>query len=119
LENIIDCVSKTVTANGFIPRIALGGKRYHQGLWDNVEMFLLGCKRGIAIVESKYQNELNPNVTMEWGWMRGMDRDVLYLVENTFDLARADLSGLIQDRFEWRNPEGGIENAVNNWLAGN
>jgi hypothetical protein len=118
LFKIINCVSESVKANGFIPRIALGGKRYHQGLWDNVEMFLLGCKKGIAIVENKYNNELNPNVTMEWGWMRGMNRDVLFLVENTFDLERADISGLIQDRFEWENPELSINTSINSWLGG-
>ena len=78
---------------------------------------LFGCRRGIAIVESKYRQELNPNVTMEWGWMRGMGKDVLYLVEGTFDLARADISGLLQDRFLWEAPEADISKAINQWLG--
>ncbi len=117
LKKIIQCVRDAVTENGFVPRIALD-KKFHPGLWDNVEMYLLGCKRGVAIVENKYLNELNPNVTMEWGWMRGMDKDVLYLVENTFDLARADITGLIQDTFSWENPETDIKQAVKTWLKG-
>jgi hypothetical protein len=86
-------------------------------LWDNVELFLLACSKGIAIVESKYKQELNPNVSMEWGWMRGMDRDVLYLVEETFDLSRADWGGLIQDRFPWAAPAPAITRAVEKWLG--
>jgi len=116
LKTIIQAVRDVVKASGYIPRLAYD-KRFHPNLWDNVEMYLLGCKRGVAIVENKYQNELNPNVTMEWGWMRGMNRDVLYLVENTFDLTRADIAGLIQDRFAWENPEADIKRAVKNWLS--
>ena len=86
-------------------------------LWKNVEFYLLACSRGIAIVESKHTAELNPNVTMEWGWMRGTDRPVLFLVEQTFDKSRADLSGLIQELFDWNNPEPGIESAVKKFLT--
>jgi hypothetical protein len=37
---------------------------------------------------------------MEWGWMRGMGRDVLYLVEKDFKKQRADRGGLI-DQSKW------------------
>jgi hypothetical protein len=116
LKRVITAVQEAVRDCGFTPRIA-SEKKYHAGLWDNVEVYLFGCQRGIAIVESKYKHELNPNVTMEWGWMRGMGKEVLYLVENSFDLARADLSGLIQDPFSWDNPEPAIRASVHNWLG--
>jgi hypothetical protein len=77
---------------------------------------LLGCKRGIAIVEDKYLPELNPNVAMEWGWMRGMGRNVLYLVEKEFKRQRADWGGLIEAPFDWANPKLGIEKGVRDWL---
>jgi hypothetical protein len=72
---------------------------------------------GVAIVESKYTKELNPNVTMEWGWMRAMNRPVLFLVEKSFDQSRTDLSGLIHDAFDWANPEPDIDAAVNKFLT--
>ena len=97
LKRVITAVQKAVRDCGYTPRIAFSDKKYQPGLWDNVEVYLFGCQKGIAIVESKYKHELNPNVTMEWGWMRGMGKDVLYLVEDSFDLARADLSGLINE----------------------
>lgn len=116
LKRVIKAVQTAVTECGFTPRIA-SEKKYHPGLWDNVEVFLFGCERGIAIVEGKYKYELNPNVTMEWGWMRGMGKDVLYLVESTFDLARADLGGLLQDPFPWDAPEDAIRKSVRAWLG--
>ena len=91
-------------------------RRYHQGLWDNVELHLLGCKQGIAIVEDRYLDELNPNVTMEWGWMRGMGKSVLFLIEDGFTNSRADVGGLIEEAFSWRNPGARTPSIVRTWL---
>ena len=111
LQKVIDAVSKSLKECGLYPRIALDNE-YHPLLWDNVELYLLGCSRGVAIVEDRYKPELNPNVSMEWGWMRGMGKDVLYLVEKTFEHPRADWSGLIEHPFSWEKPEDDIDNAI-------
>lgn len=89
LETVIQVVRDSVQNCGYVARVA-NDNHYHPILWDNVELYLLGCRRGIAIVEDKYLPELNPNVAVEWGWMRGMGRDVLYLVEKDFKRQRAD-----------------------------
>lgn len=116
LRDVIKAVEDAITEAGWVPRIA-SAQDFHQILWDNVELYLLGCCRGVAIVESKYRSELNPNVAMEWGWMRGMGRSVLYLVEDSFQLARADWGGLIEYRFPWNNPKDKIREAVRKWLG--
>jgi hypothetical protein len=115
LTTVIDAVRDAVRARNFVPRVA-NDQQFHPGLWDNVELYLLGCRRGIAIVEDKYRPEMNPNVAMEWGWMRGMGRNVLYLVEQTFANRRADWSGLIERSFVWDDPVPGITTAVQDWL---
>src|ERR1700752_2940242 len=95
LNVVIQAVRDAVTQAGYVARLA-SDVQYYGILWDNVELYLLGCFRGIAIVEDKYIPELNPNVAMEWGWMRGMGRKVLYLVEKDFKKQRADWGGLIE-----------------------
>jgi hypothetical protein len=55
-------------------------------------------------------------VAIEWGWMTGMGRDVLYLREQGFEHERADWTGLTHYPFEWANPKPGIELAVNKFL---
>jgi hypothetical protein len=117
LAFIIEVVKAHVSDSGFIPRVA-SEQRFHRWLWDNVELHLLGCRRGIAIVEDKYAPELNPNVAMEWGWMQGMGRDVLYLREESFSHERADWTGLLCETFNWDNPEPRIGMAVRSFLAG-
>ncbi len=116
LNQVIKTVQKAVKAAGFLPRIA-SEKDYHELLWHNVGLYLLGCCRGIAIVESKHTEELNPNVAMEWGWMRAMGKRVLFLAEKSFDLRRADWSGLIEEQFQWEKPGPGIAAAVKKFLA--
>jgi hypothetical protein len=56
---------------------------------------------------------------MAGGWMRGMGRDVLYLVEKDFNKHRADWNGLIESQFEWANPKADIKAGVEAWLKGN
>jgi hypothetical protein len=115
LTAVIQVVRDAVQSCGYVARIA-SDNQYHAILWDNVELYLLGCRRGIALVEDKYLPELNPNVAMEWGWMRGMGRNVLYLVEKDFNKQRADWGGLIEAKFDWANPAPDIKAAVQAWL---
>lgn len=117
LQRVIDAVTTAVTDCHLQPRLAIA-KKYHPNLWENVELYLLGCKRAIAIVEDKFKPQLNPNVAMEWGWMRAMKKGVLYLVEKDAKVAPADLSGLIEDRFAWDNPEPDVKKAVFRELTG-
>lgn len=111
LSKIISIITDELERIGLTARIAKGAK-YHEWLWDEVEIHLLGCARGIAIVEDKYKPELNPNVAMEWGWMRAMGRRVLFLMEETFSHGRADWGGLRSWGFKWEAPQTGINQAI-------
>ena len=115
LKNVIEAVCTAVAANKYVPRVA-GDRDYHTQLWDNVELHMLGCRRGIAIVQDKVKSELNPNVAIEWGWMLGLDRKVLYLVEKDFQQERADWKGMTKYEFEWANPAPDVDAAVKKFL---
>lgn len=117
LSRVIQAVRDAVdNCNGHRAHLA-SDKDWQRMLWHNVETYLMACGKAIAIVESKHTQELNPNVMMEWGWMRGTERSVLFLVEKTFDKGRADLSGLSNDEFDWDNPEPEIQAAVKKFLS--
>jgi hypothetical protein len=116
LRKIIDITRQSINECGYVSRLA-SDKRYHPMLWDNVELYLLGCSKGVALVEDRYKPELNPNVALEWGWMKGMGKDVLFLVEENFHHDRADWSGYLNDKFSWEEPDQGIKTAIQNWLS--
>lgn len=115
LVAVISAVQDAVKARGYRPRLA-SENAYHPMLWPNVEIHLLGCARGVAIVEDRYQAEFNPNVALEWGWMRAMGKPVLFLVEEGFNHGRADSLGFLDDKFPWSAPTPAISAAVNRWL---
>ena len=110
LQRVINAVACSLYNAGYCPRIAKSP--HHDWLWDNVELYLLGCGLGVAILEDKYKPELNPNVALEWGWMKGMCKPILFLEETDFGMSRADWSGLISDKFNWDNPEADVKSAV-------
>jgi hypothetical protein len=116
LARVIRLVKEGLAGRGFTARLA-SDKPYHLMLWKNIEVYLLGCARGIAIVENKYRDQVNPNVAMEWGWMRAAKKDVLYLLEEDFENTSADFSGFLSARFSWSHPEEGIEKALDQWLG--
>ena len=115
LGKIIEAVSNAVRDCEFVPHIA-SERQLHSILWDNVELYLVCCRLGIAIIEDRYKPELNPNVALESGWMRGMGKDVLYLMEKDFDHNRADWSGFLTYSFSWDDPEDDIKRHVKQWL---
>jgi hypothetical protein len=117
LVNVIETVTQAVQECNFIPLIA-SQRQYHPILWDNVELHLLGCAKGLAILEDKYRPELNPNVALEVGWMRGMGKTVFVLVEEKFVHRRADWEGFLVSTFKWNEPESTIKPAIKKWLLG-
>ena len=117
LIRVIDSVKESIVAADpkFIPRLA-SDRKYHDQLWPNVELYLMGCKRAVAIVEDEYKDELNPNVALEWGWMRALKRDVMYLLKSGFKQGRADTEGFLRTEFDWDSPEAMIRPAIMQWL---
>lgn len=111
LDMIIKTVHAAISELGYFPRIAFNEQKYHDLLWDNVEQYLFCCKYGVAIQESRYLPETNPNVAMEWGWMQGMGRSVIYLREKQFK-ERADWFGRIHGAFDWDAADADIEAAI-------
>lgn len=89
-------------------------------LWDNVRTHMLGCRYGIAILESKYRDEFNPNVALEYGFMQALGRDVVLFIEEEFKHRRADIIGTLGKSFKWSSKteetEASIYRAVESWM---
>ncbi|MGN6821899.1 MAG: hypothetical protein ACTHJ7_03845, partial [Candidatus Nitrosocosmicus sp.] len=78
----------------------------------NVCLYMICCKYGVALVENHSRGEYNPNVAIEYGFMRALDKKVLLLGDRKFPRDRADIAGKemlsfdIQDIQTIRNPLG-------------
>lgn len=92
LERIWDVVVGVLSTYGLHARRA-DKKDYVDNIWDNLCVHMLGSKYGIAILEDRVAAETNPNVTLEYGFMRALNRKVALFREASFRHDRADLTG--------------------------
>lgn len=86
-----------------------------RNLWDNVCTYMLCCKYGVAILEDIIVQEFNPNVALEYGFMRALGKPTLLLKEQRFD-PRADILGTLWQNFDILDIETTVSNAINKWL---
>lgn len=101
LEEIWNTISLTLARSYGLRAHRADQKDYSQGgwLWDNVCIYMESSKYGIAVLENLSGTEFNPNVAIEFGYMKGLGRTVLLLKEHSFNNIRADLIGRIWKEF--------------------
>jgi len=87
-----------------------------RNLWDNVCTYMECCSRGIAVLEDIIVEEFNPNVALEYGYMRGLGKPVLLLKERRFQ-PRADILGTLWNEFDMLRLEQTVPIAIDQWLS--
>jgi hypothetical protein len=71
-----------------------------QQLWSNVCVYMLCCKYGVAVLEDTARDEFNPNVALEFGFMRALGKKALLLTDRGFKNLRADIVGTLREEFD-------------------
>ena len=119
LIDIWDELVQTLSTYGLIARRA-DKKSYHEQLWENICVYIFGCRYGLAILEDTAAQELNPNVTLEYGFMKALNRNVGLLRDVNFKHDRADLTGKLAKSFEidsnGKLDKTSLSKAVQDWL---
>lgn len=122
LDDLTKAIEEALQPYGFVLRRA-DRRNFASSdqLWDNVRIHMLGCKYGVAVLESKYRDEFNPNVALEYGFMNALGRQVVLLVEKNFKHRRADIMGTLGKNFEW-SPDAGLMKqsvtaAIDAWMV--
>lgn len=116
LFNLYSEVQSLLRDSGWNP-VRADDKMYlkDRDLWNNVCVYMLCCKQGIAILENYSAQEYNPNVAIEYGFMRALDKRVLLLADKDFPKERADVSGKERLYFNMRDMHS-IDKPVTKWL---
>lgn len=93
-------------------------KMYMQdrSLWNNVCTYMICCKYGIAILEDRVVNEFNPNVALEYGFMRALNKSTLLLTDVGFRNLRADILGTLREEFDIADIESSVQPPIERWL---
>lgn len=106
----------TLEKRGFKP-LRADVKMYlpDRDMWNNVCVYMLCCKQGIAILENHSRQEYNPNVAIEYGFMRALNKQTFLLRDKGFPRDRADIAGKEMLSFDIGNKET-ISEPVETWI---
>lgn len=119
LQTLFRCVEAELARFGLVARRA-DDKTYRNELWDNLSVYMLGCKFGVALLEDRVKDEFNPNVALEYGFMRALGRDVVLLRDEGFSNTRADVIGTIAKPFTISDDdivdETSVRDAIATWM---
>lgn len=118
LEELDFEVRRVLRSNGLNP-LRADDKMYlrDRNLWNNVCVYMTCCKYGIAILEDRIANEFNPNVAIEYGFMRALNKPVLLLADTGFRNLRADIIGTLREQFDITDIKGSVDKPIITWLT--
>lgn len=87
-----------------------------QQLWKNVCVYMLCCKYGVAVLEDRKKDEFNPNVALEYGFMRALNKPTLLLKDVGFHNLRADILGTLHKTFDLFDIAGTMNAPIESWI---
>ena len=101
------------------------GRRFADGLWENLVINMLSCKYAIAIYVSEQVVDVtsrdapkffhNPNVALEFGFFKSRGQEVLILKDKRSTLP-TDLQGFLWSEFDIKNPDTTVPPHLSVWL---
>lgn len=84
-------------------------------LWNNICVYMMGCKFGVCVFEEIDEREFNPNVPLEYGFMRAMNRQVLLLKDLRMPKMPSDMTGKLYRHFDTYNIAATIQEQISQW----
>lgn len=90
-------------------------KAYHHSLWENVRAYMEACAHGVTVFEQIYDQDINPNISIELGYMLAKGYPCLVLKERRSRLP-TDLIGHLYKPFDSDDISGTIEPCITEWL---
>ena len=114
-NRIIKAVRDTCSQHE-IQALRADDKRYADDLLANVRTYMHGCSSGIAVLERLTEDEFNPNVSLEVGYMMAQGKPVCLLKDETLSFLHTDLLGRLYDPFDTQDPENTIPPVLQKWF---
>jgi nucleoside 2-deoxyribosyltransferase len=111
-------ILKEVYAESGIALLRADDKMYNPDLYTNIETYLHSCGSGIAFFDTMEQEDFNPNVALEVGYMMSLKKPVCLLKSKFNKTLQVDLMGKI---YLTLNPLDidAIREPVKEWLSNN
>lgn len=92
-------------------------KDYTGDLWENVCLYMLGCRYGVVVFEEIDQREFNPNVSLELGFMIALGKRCLLLKEQRMKSLPTDVVGKLYKEFDSYKIATTMTVALDSWAS--
>lgn len=115
-NDLVNCIKNTLSKNG-IKALRADDKEYMDDLLSNIKTYMHGCDFGIGVFERILEDDFNPNVSLEVGYMMGMGKDVLLLKDKTLKGLHTDLAGKLYKPFDTRKIDESLPEKIEKWLS--
>jgi len=114
-EEINHAIKNTLRQHG-IAGLRVDDKEYNPDLFLNIRTYMHGCGFGVAVFERIEEEQFNPNISLEVGYMLALGKAVCLLKDRTLKTLPADLIGKLYRPFDPQNITETIARALPAWL---
>jgi len=115
-SEIVECIRTTLEKHNIIA-LRADDKEYMDDLFPNVKVYMHACDFGIAVFDRITEDDFNPNVTLEVGYMLGLGKNVLLLKDKTLKLLSTDLTGRLYKQFDTTEVLKTMPEQIEKWLS--
>ncbi|MEY2793989.1 MAG: hypothetical protein RJA76_1981 [Bacteroidota bacterium] len=91
-------------------------KEYADDLFANIKTYMHCCDFGIGVFERILEDNFNPNVSIEVGYMMGLRKKVCLLKDQTLNNLPTDLMGKLYKPFDPQNIEKTLPDQLEKWM---
>lgn len=113
--NTVEGMRQALAPHGIVA-LRADEKDYHADLYPNILTYLNGCGFGIAVFERIEQDEFNPNVSLEVGYMIALGKKVCLLKDQTLPKLHTDLVSKLYKEFDPQDPVTSIPPVLEKWM---
>ncbi|NTW99710.1 MAG: nucleotide-binding protein [Geobacteraceae bacterium] len=113
---IVTCIKDTLRKHG-ITALRADDKEYMDDLFPNIKTYMHACDFGVAVYDRITEDDFNPNVSLEVGYMLGMGKNVLLLKDKTLKSLQTDLTGKLYKAFDTTDIDKTMPQHIEKWLS--
>lgn len=114
-NQIVTQIKETCKNFGIIA-LRADDKEYADDLFSNVKTYMHACKFGIAVFERITEDDINPNVSLEVGYILGMGKKVCLLKDRSLKQLQTDLAGKLYKPFDLQKIKESIDTQLTKWI---
>lgn len=114
-NNIVQGIRDTLAPYG-ISAVRADDKDWHSDLYYNILTCIYGCSFGVAVFERIEQDDFNPNVAFEVGYMTALAKQVCLLKDKNLKGLHTDLIGKLYKTFDPLDPITTIPPELTKWM---